>query len=609
MSSHIGDFIAMLSFNERNIATETGRLSWPNGYDKQTKVQISTAISGPFSVATIGHTVLENHSDDISLGLYHMPTSASERQAHQQLSAALLSNGTPGPEALTGKFLTVVYSADDQSIKICTDHMRSSPLYYAETQQGFLFASDCLLLAKFAGIKDVDERAIYHYLNFSYVPTPYSIFKGISKLPPGSLLSYARGKKGLHRFWQPTYDGTYNGSQAEAVSSLRESLSGSIQRHLPEGQHWGTFLSGGNDSSTITGVLAAYCTGVPVRSFSIGFEEQGYDELPFARAAAKHFETRSHTLSVSASDTLNCMDTLVDMYDEPFGNSSAIPTYFCAALAAEHGIDTLIAGDGGDEIFGGNERYAKDAIFRKFFALPSPLKSIFRGSAQLLKPIDIRILNRVHNFVHRASLANPERFYVDDSFASDFFEELLSDAMQTTVNRDSSLELVEEHYKDCGSDSDLHRLMYIDLQMAIADNDLMKVNKTAKASGVSVLYPFLDRQLVDFTGTLPARYKVNGQQKRFLFRQAVENILPDEILNKKKQGFGLPVSVWFREHPQFRELVHDVLLSSRASGRGYFNQKLITQLVSRHEKNAWDYSSELWMLIILELWFRRNIDE
>lgn len=609
MSNHIGDFIALLSHGERSISEEIERLCWPNGYSEQAKAQVNTTSSGPFSVATIGHAVLDTDANDVNFGIYHMPTATSERQTHQQLSVALRSKGAPDLDVLTGKFLTAVYSADTQSVSICTDYMRSSPLYYAETQQGFLFASDCLLLAKFAGIKEVDALAVYHYLNFSYVPTPYSIFKGISKLAPGCLLNYSGGKSSLNRFWKPSYSTTYKGSETEAVSALRESLSDSIQRHLPEGDRWGTFLSGGNDSSTITGVLAAYCIDTPVRSFSIGFDEQGYDELPFARAAASHFATEPFTLSVSASDTLNCIDKLVAMYDEPFGNSSAIPTYFCAALAAEHGIDTLIAGDGGDEVFGGNERYAKDAIFRKFFALPGPLKSILRGSAQLLKPADIRILNRVHNFVHRASLANPERFYVDDSFASDFFAELLTNEMQTAVSKDSSLQLVDKHYRECSADSDLHRLMYIDLQMAIADNDLMKVNKTAKASGVSVLYPFLDRQLIDFTGTLPAHYKVNGQRKRFLFRQAVENILPDEILNKKKQGFGLPVAVWFREHPRFRELVHDVLLSDRTNQRGYFNQQLITQLVSRHEKNAWDYSSELWMLIILELWFRRNIDD
>lgn len=609
MNSHIGDFIAMLSHDEDSITSKIEHLCWPNGYDEQAKLQVKATQSGPYSVATIGHAVLHTDINDVNIGLYHMPTPAAEAHAHEQICSALKADRSPDTNDQAGKFLTAVYSADRQAVSVCTDYMRSSPLYYTQTKHGFMFASDCLLLAKFAGIRQVDEQAIYHYLNFSYVPTPYSIFAGINKLPPGAVLKYSNGKKSLNRYWQPGYGEAYQGTEAEAVIALRESLTGSIQRHQPDGDHWGTFLSGGNDSSTITGVLAAHCSDAPVRSFSIGFEEDGYDELPFARAAASHFSTNSHTLSVSAEDTLNCIDTLVKMYDEPFGNSSAIPTYFCASLASEHGVDTLIAGDGGDEVFGGNERYAKDSIFRKFYALPGPLKSLFRGSAQLLKPADTRFTNRVHNFVHRASLANPERFYVDDSFASDFFAELLTETMQSSVSKNSSLNLVETHYSDCNARAELHRLMYIDLQMAIADNDLMKVNKTAKASGVSVLYPFLDRPLIDFTGTLPAHYKVNGQQKRYLFRKSVENILPDEILNKKKQGFGLPVAVWFREHPQFRELVHDVLLSDRSKRRGYFNQPLITQLVSRHEKNAWDYSSELWMLIILELWFRRNIDE
>jgi asparagine synthase (glutamine-hydrolysing) len=219
-----------------------------------------------------------------------------------------------------------------------------------------------------------------------------------------------------------------------------------------------------------------------------------------------------------------------------------------------------------------------------------------------------RFRNRIDNFLRRAALPNPDRFYTDDSFASECFEQLLSGQFKEAVNIDDSLEIVRERYRQANADAELNRLLFIDLQMAISDNDLTKVNRAAKATGISVLYPYLDRSLIDLTGRIPAHLKVKGTKKRYLFKKALSDVLPREILKKKKQGFGLPVGVWFRSQPKFRELLNDVLRSQRAKERGYFNVKYLEELLDRHTRGLWDYSSELWLLMMLELWHRQYVD-
>jgi len=268
----------------------------------------------------------------------------------------------------------------------------------------------------------------------------------------------------------------------------------------------------------------------------------------------------------------------------------------------------VVAGDGGDEIFGGNERYAKDQIFAKYYGLPEPVKGIGAMLARICGPIDVRVLNRVKNFVHRGSLPNPDRFYSDDSFASDCFGELLTPDFRNTIERSESLDVMRAHYESAQTRSELHRLMYIDLMMAIADNDLVKVAQTAKAAGISVVYPYLDTELVNLTGRIPADWKVRNGKKRYLFKKAMKEVLPPEILTKRKQGFGLPVGTWFRESRQFFELLADTMLSRRAVERGYFNPGFVERLVSRHRGAVWDYTQELWLLLVLELWHREHLD-
>lgn len=529
-----------------------------------------------------------------------------EQSAADISAQAVVDGQTTG---YRGKFVSVDVNADAENIVAHTDPMRQIALFALETPDVIAVATDLRLLTQLPGWQpSISQQAIYHHLNFGYIPTPFTIYEQIRKVPPGARLIADDVGVRIERYWRPSYPGDLVEHEDVLADQLRESLIAVIGSHAASDLDSACFLSGGTDSSTIASILAKTAGPDRTHAFSIGFSEKDFDELDFATTAANAFGLNHHQRRIDADETLSAIDLLVDAFDEPFGNSSAIPTFYCADLAKKQGFDCLLGGDGGDEIFGGNERYAKDYYFQRYHNLPSPLKTIGGLVRSGLKPIDRRFANKIKNFLNRGALANPERFYTDDSFASDFYDEFLSSAFKAACPRRSSLQILEEHYADIDTDVELNRLMYIDLQMAIADNDLTKVNRSAKAAGVSVLYPYLTPDLIQLMGRIPSHFKVNRTIKRYLFKKAATPLLPDAILKKKKQGFGLPFGYWFRHDPKIRAFLGDILLSKRCMERGYLDRDFVTKLFDRHQQGVWDYSNELWLLLMLELWHQKHVD-
>lgn len=555
-------------------------------------------LSPQIKAATTGSTVGRGRSGDWRF-ILEQPVSGVTTQAVIEGRA----------EGFRGKFAVVDVNADSGHLRVHTDPMRQIALFFLETADVVAVATDLRLLTQLPGFEpSLSPEAIYHHLNFGYVPTPFSIYSEIKKIPPGARLMADDDGVRVERYWQPSYPADLNDDETALGEQLRDNLLSVIGGYVPPKADPACFLSGGTDSSTITSILAKTAGASRTHAFSIGFSEKDYDELEFAETAAKAFGVDHHQRRIDADETLDAIDLLVDAFDEPFGNSSAVPTFYCADLAKQQGYDCLLGGDGGDEIFGGNERYAKDYYFQRYHNLPGPMKAMGGFLRHSLKPIDRRFVNKIKNFLNRGALANPERFYTDDSFASDYYEELLSPSLQKSCERRSSLEILEGHFASADAKEDLNRLMYIDLQMAIADNDLTKVNRSAKAAGVSVLYPFLTPDLIQLMGRMPTSLKVNRTTKRYLFKKAVEPLLPEAILKKKKQGFGLPFGYWFRHDPKIRSFLGDILLSQGCMERGYVDRNFVKNLLDRHQQGVWDYSHELWLLLMLELWHQRHFD-
>jgi asparagine synthase (glutamine-hydrolysing) len=492
----------------------------------------------------------------------------------------------------------------------CVDPFRTIALHYFQRAGLTLVASDLrLLLATGLVSATLRPDAVFHFLNLSYVPAPLTAVKGIGKVPAGHALEGDAGAAVLRRYWHLAYPEDHAGSESERVLDLRTHIVEAVERVRPStAEAWGTFLSGGTDSSSIAGILARQDAGHKVRTFSIGFDEAGFDELEYARLAARHFGLESHERRVDENAAVAALPRIVAGFDEPFGNASAIPSFYCAAEAAGHGMTTLVAGDGGDEIFGGNERYRKDAIFQRYHRAPRLVRAAGRGAAAALRGVDARWANRVKNFIRRATLPNPDRFYTDDAFASEHFEALLTPEFRAELDPSDTLVLMRGIYGQARASSELNRLLYLDLQLTIADNDVVKVVKAARLAGVDVVFPYLDRSLVEFTGRLPVRDKLRGLRKRYLFKRAMADILPPAIIQKKKHGFGLPIGTWLRNDGPYHQLVRDTLFSPRSAMRGIFRPEFVVGLLERHRRGAWNHSADIHMLLMFELWLRDTLD-
>jgi len=535
---------------------------------------------------------------------------AEPREMVNQSIAEWLDDAEWQPGKCHGRYVYVFWDTVAREATAFCDMFRSYPVYYTRTATGFICASDMrLILLALDRRPNVSKSAIYHYLNFAYIPSPHTIFEGVSKLEPGYRLDAGMHGFAVRSVTDAVYLEDIADSERLCTDALHTKIVATVSSYLPSNKSsWGTFLSGGTDSSSITGILARANNTGRVDSFSIGFAESGYDEMSYSRIAAKHFGLESHELNVDENDAVALILRLAKAFAEPFGNASAIPTFYCADLASKNGKQFLIAGDGGDEIFGGNERYAKDQVFSWYHRAPSPIRWMGTLVAKSLSGFDFSIARRVRNMIRRGQMPNPDRFYSDDSFASDHFDELLTSSFRAAIKPDESLDMQRAIFNRVSTKSELHRLMYLDLKLTIAESDLVKVITAAKLAGVDVAFPYLDRRLVDYTGKLPARFKVKGLKKRYLFMKAMESILPIEIRKKKKQGFGLPVAVWLRREGKMHELVNRVVLSERALNRGYFNAEFIRELMARHERGSWDYSSEIFRLLMLELWHREYFD-
>jgi asparagine synthase (glutamine-hydrolysing) len=618
MSLALGDFVVLMSEHpvERAASVLTGAAVWPSVGGHVADVRLVGNERGVFIACRGDVRVASREGGRGGLGLAREPECGGGIAAPAGIADAIIQHRldegqwSPSVDSNRGRFVFVFWDAQTRTVEAFTDAFRTYPVYYAALPDATIVASDLrLVLAALDKLPDVDPVSIYHYLNFAYVPSPRSAVKGVAKLKPGFHLKIARREVTTRRVFDTQYAEDLRGDNVTLARDLREKIVSTVSGYRPGPEsHWGAFLSGGTDSSSIAGILAKANGSEAVDSFSIGFAEAGYDEMSFSRIAARHFGLRPHELNVDEAQAVQVIPRLVSGFDEPFGNSSAIPTFYCADLARNAGKELLIAGDGGDEIFGGNERYAKDQIFGWYHRAPGIVRLAGRGVSAALSISNAHLANRVKNMIHRGNLPNPDRFYSDDSFASDHFTEMLTSDFRQSVNVDDSLQVQREIFSEAGTKSELHRLMYLDLKLTIAESDIVKVVRSARVAGVDVAFPYLDRSLVDYAGRFPEQYKVNRLKKRYLFKLAMEDILPIEIRKKKKQGFGLPVAVWLRRGGQMRELVNDVVLSDRALSRGYFEPAFIRRLFTEHEQGSWDYSSEIFRLLMLELWHREYMD-
>ena len=536
---------------------------------------------------------------------------AEPRLSTAALLAALYErDGDRFVEKLRGGFSVILWDLTERRLVAAIDGFGIKRLAWLDDGQVVLIASRADALRAGSDRLRINPRAIANVLNFSANLAPETIFTGVRRLLPGKLLTASERETRIDPYWDMRYGTGAGLGEAQLGRELESVLEQSVAAHCAGEpvSRLGGFLSGGTDSSTVVGLMTR-TAGTPVKAFSIGFDEERFNELEYADIAAQAFRSEHHKYLVSARDCMESLPEIVRCFDEPFGNSSAIATYFCARLAAGHGATTLLAGDGGDELFGGNERYATDKIFEAYHSIPQVLRSRLIEPVAAL-PIDVGVMRKARGYIRRANMRGVERMlsfqFLRTHAAADVFD---GDFLNSLKDYDV-LDIPSGHYAAAPARDHLDRLLYVDMKITLADNDLPKVTRMSELAGVQTRFPFLDRSVAELSGRIPARLKVKGFEKRYLFKRAFRSLLPAEILKKKKHGFGIPVAMWMKSDPRMRELTRDTLLSTRAFGRGYFRRQFIEELFRKHDRDGDIYYGDtLWTFLLLELWHRQVVDE
>ena len=523
------------------------------------------------------------------------------KQGHARaLIEGYFSMGDRLAERLAGTFAFALIDARQSRALLAIDRMGVERLCYAAKDGLFAFGATVQDVTRHPLFGfDVEPQAIFDYLYHHMIPAPRTIARGVAKLPAAHVLTLRDGAVSLRRYWQCEFmDDESKFDESECARELLERLEAVTADHR-NGSDPAAFLSGGIDSSTVAGMLARRAPG-EARTFTIGFAAAGYDEMSYARISAKHFGTRPHEYYVTPQDVADGIPKLAAHFDEPFGNSSAVPAYFCARAAHDQGVKQLLAGDGGDELFGGNARYAKQNVFELYFRLPGALRS------GVLEPVASRLgswplVRKLDSYIRQANVPLPDRLQTYNYLARDSLDAILHEDLARAV--DVSLPLAEQRevFAEPRTSDKVNRMLYLDWKYTLADNDLRKVVSSCDLAGIEVRFPWLDERIVDLSMAVPGPAKVRGQKLRYFVKRALAGFLPHEVIHKPKHGFGLPFGVWMVEDRGLQRLVSRSMDSLRE--RRLVRADYIDALMRRHrEEHAAYYGEFLWVLMMLELW-------
>lgn len=538
-----------------------------------------------------------------------------ERDAWQFPLAVLLAHlyrlrGPSFVKLLRGVFSLAVWDEKEQRLLLAVDRLGVNSLYWRKEGGRVFFATRAGAVRAVQGLAaEVDRAALMQYLLFSSVPAPLTIYRGTHRILPGHVLLFDKGRLRESSYWDIEYAECEDRDENDWTEEVRDGIRSSVHVYLQdcEAESTGAYLSGGTDSSSVVAFMSERFS--PVNTFSIFFEEQRYSEIGYARITAEHFRTKHNELCLRPSDAWDCIPQVTKYYDEPFANSSAVGAYLCARMARERGMSTLLAGDGGDELFAGNSRYATDKYFAAYHHIPAWIRHGLIEPVTRVMPRNESMWTLPKRYVRRANIPNPTRIFSYNVFLSEPATQIFEPDFLEEVPPNSWMDVANGHFNSAKAKSELNRLLYLDVKMILADNDLRKVAGTAELAGVRATFPLLDYKLVELSAHIPSRLKLKGMEKRYIFKKAMKGVLPDAILTKKKHGFGVPVALWLSQDKRFDVLVDDLLSDSRTRQRGYFQPAFLDRLraLSRGP-DAHYYGEILWYLVALELWHREHLE-
>jgi asparagine synthase (glutamine-hydrolysing) len=506
--------------------------------------------------------------------------------------------GLAAVERFRGMFAFALWDCRTRRLLIARDRLGIKPLYYGLINGRLVFASELKAILQLPEVeRELDWRSVSHFFSFLTTPKDAAIIAGIRKLEPGYFLTHSPGRAPLlKRYWDVAFHPDHRKSEAQFAEELRGLLEESVRLRMIADVPVGAFLSGGLDSSSVVATMAGMSSR-PVKTFSIGFSEEDFSELASARQVAAKFGTDHHEL-VLEPNALGVIEEIAASLDEPFGDSSAIPTYMVSKLAAQH-VKVVLSGDGGDELFAGYDRYLVEARERRF-APPALLRQLFRVAARWI-PEGVRGAN----FLRHHSLTGADR-YLDSStlFRAHQKQKLFTpDALPHLAAHDPVSARLEEMPSDRGDW--LGALQLHDLKHYLPLDILTKVDRMSMAHSIEARVPLLDHRLVEFAATIPPEMRMRGEETKYIFKRAMRGILPDAIIDRPKRGFAIPLGRWFRG--KLEGFANDLLLSSACRHRGILNPGYLRELLAQHQRGR-DLDLHLWTAISFELWCRNFLD-
>jgi asparagine synthase (glutamine-hydrolysing) len=502
---------------------------------------------------------------------------------------------------LSGQFWLIFFDKRKQALFLVNDHFGILPCYYS-LQNNRLCISDSLKrLKNITGLTlTISEQALFNYMFFHCIPSPNTVYKQVAKLEPGKAVVFDQAMQRREQLlYQPKFSQTLRQDQSHHDACLAE-IDKAVAKYN-QGDA-GAFLSGGVDSSSIVGMLSRH--SAKAKSFSVGFNEKDFDETPYAKLTATHFGACHHVLYLQAEQAVNAFVNVAQYFDEPFGNSSAMATYFCAKFAKSHGVNHLLAGDGGDELFAGNQRYVKQKTFEYYQQVPRPVRSLAKSMLCQSPLRKIPLLSKAASYIAQAQVPLPDRLENYNFINHLGVQNMFNDDFLSCVDIEQPLTQQRARYFACSSDNPVDRMLYLDWKFTLADNDLVKVGRMCEMAGVSVRYPLLDKAMLDFSCTIPADIKLPGNKLRHFYKQSCRGFLANETLSKSKHGFGLPFGLWMKQNKTLRELALDTLLAFKA--RKIISEPLIDKVLDAHQSVHASYYGELiWIMVVLELWLQQ----
>ena len=537
--------------------------------------------------------------------------SVDSRNEGKIIAELYLRHNAQWATTIRGNFAIIIIDLKKASAMVATDRFGVRPLVWHRHGNTYFFSSRINSIKRVCPYLEINPQAIYAFIQYEMIPAPLTIYRNVSKLEAGFALAVSHNGHRLNRYWDIDVEPKLTDHIDKIGMSIYEAIHNAVNlmsNGIAKQEELACFLSGGTDSSSICGLLSKIQNHA-VHAYSVGFPENGYDEMYYARIAAKAYNLDHHEFYARPENVLDALPVLMSAYDEPYGNSSIIPAYFCAFQAKQNGVAYMLAGDGGDEVFGGNVRYSEQQMFRNYFKIPGLVRTGILEPLLInrLERIPAGVFKRASSYIRRAKIPDAKRIrsyrYVTDDEMFD--PSFLKHSRVEPVER-----IVEDHFERLERADPLDRHLYLDMKMTITDNDLVKVTRMSELAGIRVRYPMLDHPVVELGFRIPVNLKLRRTKElRYIFKHAFRELLPQEVLKKQKHGFGLPIAIWLRNHPQIKQFARELLFDRSHLQRGYFRPGFVEKLwqLQLDDKTPY-YGSVVWQLIILECWHKIHWD-